>query len=242
MNVSNLGKSGIYKIANIINNKVYIGQTCKNQSFSRRFSAHRRLLINNSHDSSHLQNSWNKYGEENFLFEIVEIIEDDFVLTSREQFWVDKYESNNEKCGYNKRPIVDSNKGVKFSKECRQKMSEQRKGRMTGEKNPFYGKKHSEETKEKIRLANTGENHPYYGKKRPKEVGEKISASKTGNLRGEESCRAKLTWEQVNEIRKLYSERNYRLYSQRDLAKRFNVTKGAIYSIVHYQSWKEEQK
>ena len=35
----------------------------------------------------------------------------------------------------------------------------------SGANNPFYGRKHTEETKEKIRLANSGEKSPMYGKR-----------------------------------------------------------------------------
>ena len=62
-------KSGIYKILNIINNKIYIGSAV---NIDRRWSEHKSLLTNNKHHSKYLQNSFNKYGTENFLFEVVE--------------------------------------------------------------------------------------------------------------------------------------------------------------------------
>lgn len=59
----------IYKITNLINNKVYIGST---KSYNRRISYHKSDLNNNKHINNHLQAAWNKYGKDNFLFEIVE--------------------------------------------------------------------------------------------------------------------------------------------------------------------------
>ena len=57
---------GIYGIKNIINNKIYIGQT--RESFIKRYWHHRCLLNNNHHDNPHLQSAWNKYGSDNFIF------------------------------------------------------------------------------------------------------------------------------------------------------------------------------
>ncbi|HEA46424.1 MAG TPA: DUF559 domain-containing protein [Candidatus Pacearchaeota archaeon] len=48
--------------------------------------------------------------------------------------------------------------GKHHSEKTRQKMSEASKPR-NGEKNPFFGKKHSEETKKKISESNKGEHH-----------------------------------------------------------------------------------
>ena len=59
---------GIYKISNIINNKVYVGQSIDIQ---RRFSEHMRELNNNCHYNKHLQASYNKYGREAFSYEIL---------------------------------------------------------------------------------------------------------------------------------------------------------------------------
>jgi group I intron endonuclease len=65
--------SGIYQIKNIINGKTYIGQT---QNFSTRKSMHFSELRGGYHHNQHLQNSFNKYGESNFIFEKLLELED----------------------------------------------------------------------------------------------------------------------------------------------------------------------
>ncbi len=59
----------IYKIENLVNGKVYIGQTVK--SVERRWQAHRSMLKRNNHDNFYLQNAWNKYGEDSFVFKVI---------------------------------------------------------------------------------------------------------------------------------------------------------------------------
>ena len=58
--------------------------------------------------------------------------------------------------------------GKHHSEETKNKMSEYRLGKYSGENHPLYGKHRSEETKEKLRIANkgkwSGENNPMYGK------------------------------------------------------------------------------
>lgn len=63
-------KGYIYHIINKTNNKRYIGQTI---NFNIRKSTHLRNLRNNSHHSQKLQNAWNKYGEDNFEFNVHEV-------------------------------------------------------------------------------------------------------------------------------------------------------------------------
>lgn len=58
----------IYKIENILNNKKYTGIT---ENPTQRKKNHFSHLRNNSHCNKRLQNAWNKYGEENFTFEII---------------------------------------------------------------------------------------------------------------------------------------------------------------------------
>ena len=65
---------GIYKITNILNNKVYISQT--RQPFKKRFWHHSWKLKNNTHDNYKLQEDWNKFKSDNFIFEVLEIVSD----------------------------------------------------------------------------------------------------------------------------------------------------------------------
>lgn len=115
----------IYIVKNISNNKVYIGQTTdpkvrKNQHFS--------LLSRNKHPNIHLQSSYNKYGKNCFVFEIIEILENKTLLTSRESYWTEFYKQTTTI--YNKRICVESNKGYKFgprSEEVKKKISQKHK-------------------------------------------------------------------------------------------------------------------
>ena len=59
---------GIYKIENLVNGKVYIGKTV---DFKERKKEHKLDLRLNRHYNNYLQNAWNKYGRENFKFEMV---------------------------------------------------------------------------------------------------------------------------------------------------------------------------
>ena len=137
--------SCIYKIINLVNNNIYVGSCYK---IKQRRSNHFKDLNNNKHGNRHLQNAYNKYGKENFRFEVIEElifpVEYEKVLIrehleTREQFYIDTLSPK-----YNIRKIAESNLGIKFSAEVKKKFSERQKGKLNG----FYGKKHSEETKE----------------------------------------------------------------------------------------------
>lgn len=58
-------------------------------------------MKNNKHYNPYLQNAWNKYGEENFVFEIIEIVENENILRNREQHYIDIFNSSNRNFGYN---------------------------------------------------------------------------------------------------------------------------------------------
>ncbi len=89
--------SGIYKITNVINNKVYIGSS---KDIYRRWIQHKNKLNHNKHLNRHLQFAWNKYGEENFTFEIIELCDEESLLIN-EQKWYEYYNSGEDKYGYN---------------------------------------------------------------------------------------------------------------------------------------------
>ena len=74
--------SGIYNIRNIVNDKVYIGSAV---SFKLRWNCHQNDLLNNRHVNNKLQNSYNKYGKDSFVYEIIEYVDNKTQLIEREQ-------------------------------------------------------------------------------------------------------------------------------------------------------------
>lgn len=119
----NLDKSGIYKITNITNNKVYIGSSTN--KIKHRFSSHIRLLLNNKHHAIYLQNSFNKNNQnfENYKFEIIELVEPDNCI-EREQYYIDLFNSYDSKYGYNRSPTAGNCLGVKHKLENKIKLFE----------------------------------------------------------------------------------------------------------------------
>jgi len=77
---------GIYCIKNIINNKIYIGSSI---NIENRFKQHLSDLRNNNHHNSHLQFSYNKHGENNFVFYVLKYFSD---INRDELFCIEKEE------------------------------------------------------------------------------------------------------------------------------------------------------
>ena len=88
---------GIYKIENLINHKVYIGQS---RNIEKRWNKHCNTMQNSSDHSyeNPLYRAMRKYGIENFNFSILEecSIQD---LDEREKYWIN--ETNSYFNGYN---------------------------------------------------------------------------------------------------------------------------------------------
>ena len=163
---------GIYKITNKINNKFYVGST---NYFYGRWKSHINDLNGNRHTNRYLQNSFNKYGKDNFEFSILEIIDDENNLIIREQYWMDLLNSNNSKIGYNILPFAGRTSGVKRTEETKRKLSEAK----IGNKNPMFNKEVSEETRK--RLSEALINMPEDKKKEMlKKRGKKISEIQKG--------------------------------------------------------------
>lgn len=107
--------SGIYCIENIVNNKKYIGSTV---NLAHRKRQHFSLLNQGKHFNKHLQSSWNKYGQKNFVYKIVEYCSNEF-LEIREDFYIKLFEAQ-----YNKR---DSGRRGAMSEGTRLRMKAARK-------------------------------------------------------------------------------------------------------------------
>lgn len=88
----------IYKIVCKITGKIYIGQTL---DYKQRCSYHKTYLKRNSHPNLYLQRSWNKYGQINFKFEIIEKCTSLLELNEREIYWINYLNSADSKYGFN---------------------------------------------------------------------------------------------------------------------------------------------
>lgn len=86
----------IYKYTNKINDKVYIGKT--KTTLSKRINHHRYKVRKES--TSHFHNALRKYGEENFLIEVLIECNND-VLDQMEIKFIKEFNSNQRKYGYN---------------------------------------------------------------------------------------------------------------------------------------------
>lgn len=176
---------GIYKIENIINHKIYIGQS---KNVYGRWKEHKKSLNSNNHVNDYLQKSWNKYGKNNFIFSIVEeCLESE--LNDKEIYWINYYNSfnngfnltkggNRNDCSseYVKNKIRMKRLGIKLSEETKKLISEHsaRKGKLgtmkgkhlteeqkrkiieTKEKNGTLHKTTSQKQKDAVKKANTG--------------------------------------------------------------------------------------
>jgi len=159
---------GIYCIKNLIDNKTYIGQSV---DIKRRFRKHKSCLRKNIHGNPYLQNSWNKYGEENFEFSIIEECKNDWeILNLKELYYIHTYNSFvEENNGYNL--ILGSNKGGFISEETRKRMSDSHKGKKQSQESinkMLYTRKNddfhwSDERKKKLSDERRGKGNPRYG-------------------------------------------------------------------------------
>lgn len=156
--------SGIYCIENLINGKKYIGLT---NDLGRRKREHFNLLRKGEHENAHLQSAWDKYGEENFVFYVVEecAIE---LLDDKEKYYISVFHSNKDEYGYNIESGGRANQIV--AQETREKLSKALKGRKFSQEHKDHisrslaGRVVSEGSIEKMRLAKigrySGPNHP----------------------------------------------------------------------------------
>lgn len=175
---------GIYKIINVINNKFYVGSAV---DLRRRKTRHFSELRNGKHNNRHLQAAWVKYGEQAFVFVVVEELSDDADLLAAENIWL-KEHVGKDYCynlgvdataptlgmsgelsptwGRKRTPeelAAQSWKGRTHTEEAKQLIRQH-----------WIGKPKSAEVRAKISATLSGEGNYWYGKKRP-DHGGKVS-------------------------------------------------------------------
>jgi len=152
----------IYKITNITNSKTYIGQTVQKNP-KMRWYAH--LADARRGKKSYLLDSIRKYGQESFVWEIIDTAESIEDLNIKEDYWLNYYRDqgivvyNNREAGGNKTHSPESIKRMRDAQKLRHATTKVG-GWKRRDGGPMKGKKHNQETKEKMSTARL----KYYGK------------------------------------------------------------------------------
>lgn len=162
-------KTGVYSITNLVNGKMIIGSGILNSRKNR----HLNELRKNIHPNPHLQASYNIYGPENFIWEVIEEC-DHYLCLDLETYWITILGTKDKRRGYNINDPKRGRLGLKLSQETKDKISKA----LIGNKYAL-GYKHTEETLEKISKSSTNR---FFSK----ETRDKISKANSGKVRTEE--------------------------------------------------------
>lgn len=208
----------IYKILNTKNNKFLIGST--NNPKIRKIN-HFSNCRCNKHCNSKFQNSWNKYGEQSFKFQIIEEVYQIENLLKREQYWIDTYW--NSGLLLNVEPIAGKPpiRNRPHTQETKNKISQTKKKDSQNISDKLRKRIWTEESKEKLRRVNLGKKYsmeskikmsqsqynwlkhnkpPMLGKIHSNETRQKISLAQIGRKRSnatkhKQSYSMKLYWQ-----------------------------------------------
>lgn len=119
----------IYKITNLVNNKIYIGGTTDGAGF--RFKRH--IIKAKSGSEYPFHKALIEFGESNFKVEVLEFCKDLIEMNSRETYWINFLKSSDPNIGYNVRP----GGGVRFqSEETRIKIGNIHRGKISEKRIP----------------------------------------------------------------------------------------------------------
>jgi group I intron endonuclease len=159
-----------YKATNIINGKVYIGFATDPHA---RWRNHKRDAEKGRGYAFHA--AIRKHGWDAFQFEVICCGKDKrTMLEEVEPALIEQYQSSIDKNGYN---IFRHSFGTyEFSKKTRKKISDA----TAGNKNPFFGKRHSEETRRLMSSLKKGKPGHRKGAVHRLESIERMRAIKTG--------------------------------------------------------------
>jgi len=173
----------IYKATNVLNGKVYIGQTIR--TLLKRQAEHIRITKRNPEQYFH--KAIHKYNAENFEWEVVDYASSIEELNEKEKEWIWLNYSNNSQFGYNLTEGGEGSSGRVVSKETKLLIGSKSKNRFV-----------SEEAREKHRISSKGRRHSEETKKVMSAKGKLRSQSEEARLKNslahkgkkvsEESC------------------------------------------------------
>lgn len=219
---------GIYRIFNIETGLSYIGKT--GESFQRRYWHHVWSLRKNVHANKWLQNSWNKYGENVFRFEVLAYSSDEDEMNELERHYIEIYRIMGLSCNISSGG--DGKSGVAMSEHAKRIVGEKNRRHMTG-------RKASEETRAKMRKSSKhiSPSEDHRAKLREymsnRVVSDETKAKIAKAFAGSKSSFAKLNEKQVEEIKRRLMDGE----STGSLAKDFGVSYTAIAYIKKRKTW-----
>jgi len=236
----------VYKVTNLLNNKIYIGKTSKTLEDRKR-----RHYYDSKRKKTHFHLALLKYSKESFSWEILrnncQSLEE---LNFYEMLYISMFNSNNRLFGYNVTNGGEGILGFKFSEESKKKLRESQKevknrpeyrdnqsSKMKDKwKEPGYkeriskslrGKKRSLESRKRLSEAKKGEKNPQFGKSLSEETRDKLSKSMKGKssswLTGRTAWNKGKTDIYSEEIRKSVSEKIKKLWEDPEYRKHMSL-------------------
>ena len=199
---------GIYKITNLLNGKMYIGQHTTSNIDDGYMGSGKIIL-----------RALKKYGKDNFRKEWLMFCEDEEELNYMErvyvdQTWVDRSDTYNLNLGgdyqrmsnQTRKKLSDSHKGKTFSEEHKRKLSESHKG--ISHIGYMLGHHHSEEARRKMSKS-------HKGKLRSEEHKRKLSESLKGNKNGKGYHHSEEARRKISEAAKIREAKKKQFKSKR---------------------------
>ena len=228
---------GIYGIRNKINNNIYVGKTGNN--FGDRRDCHIAALRGGYGVNTHLQRAWDKYGEDNFEFEVLQVCDDNDDLNALEQEYIRMCKALGN-C-YN---IADGGEGggmlgAHLSEDAKRKIGEKNRANM-------LGRKASDATRAKMSASQKAR----FSKMTAEELaeyGRAISVAASGYQWSDDAKQrfaekqrtapngAKYTIEHVKEVRRLNEECGLGFT---EIAQKMQMSRHTVYLIATYRRWK----
>jgi len=216
----------IYILKNKCNNKIYIGQTWR--TIKDRWKSGKGYR-----GCWHLNRAIERYGKDNFYYEILTFCSTQESADYLEDFFIKKYNSTDPNFGFN---IKNGGSNGKHSAITNKKISKAKKG--------IPGHKQTEKTRSKISKNLIGNKHAEghsnknaLGSKRSDEIRKIMSISLKGKFspKGENCDRSKITEKIVLEIR---NDFEIGKYTKAELSRKYHLHKGTIRAIVRRETWR----
>lgn len=149
----------IYRITNMANGHYYIGSA---ESFARREWQHKYELRKNNHKNPRLQAAWNRYGEEMFVFEVLEDVPTDRTAFDIENTYLMQCVGHPDCYNINTDAYVPR-LGIPHTEASKEKTSRNRKGKAAGPDHYRYGQQVAPEVRAKISATQKGRPSPRKG-------------------------------------------------------------------------------